>query len=244
MERAIRVITVERGQDPRTCVLVPFGGAAGLHACGLAEELGISRILIPPDPGLLSAWGMLNAPLVRDLTRSLRIVDPTFADLRPISARLARMATSSLAGAGAPATAIRTRTFVRLRYLGEGSTLEIPLERSFLREFAREHSRLFHSEERDGQIECTSIRATASAASAWPKPARSVGRADDSAASGRRVAISLDGKLHNVPIVARVDLRRARMKGPCLITEYSSTSLLAPGWTLRGDTAGNLHLES
>jgi len=245
MERAIRVITVERGQDPRTCVLVPFGGAAGLHACGLAEELGISKILVPEDPGLLSAWGMLDAPLVRDVTRSLRIVDPSFADLVPIVRTLSRQAARLLAPGRAPVARVRTAAFVQMRYLGEGSTLEIVFNRGFLSRFRRDHERLFQSRPGGGRIELTSVRVTATAAPAGARTARRRKRGSTGGTvPEREIDMWLEGKRRRVPGMERTALRETgRWKGPRLITEYSSTTFVAPGWTLRADRAGNLHLE-
>jgi len=243
MERAIRVITVERGQDPRTCVLLPFGGAAGLHACGLADELGIKSILIPPDPGLLSAWGMLNAPLVRDVTRPLRVINPTFGALAPIFARASAQASRRLVASGAPMRRPYVNSFVTLRYLGEGSTLEIEFDRDFLRRFRREHARLFHRRESTEPIECTGIRATATARPRRverprsPKPAAGAGAA-------RKVTMWVDGKKRRVPAIERSALGKdERLRGPAIVTEYSSTCLVRPGWTLRTDAASNLRLE-
>src|SRR5437773_1603157 len=76
MERALRVITVERGHDPRLFTLVAFGGAGALHAAELAAALGIRRVYVPRQPGLLSAWGVLAAEVVRDHGRTLRAVAP------------------------------------------------------------------------------------------------------------------------------------------------------------------------
>src|SRR5204863_7984124 len=74
MERALRVISVERGHDPRAFTLLAFGGAGGLHAAELAAALGMRRVYVPREPGLLSAWGVLSAEVVRDYSRSLRVV--------------------------------------------------------------------------------------------------------------------------------------------------------------------------
>ena len=72
MERAIRVITVERGYDPRDFALLAFGGAGPMHACELALDLGIRRIVMPRNPGLLCAWGASNAPLGREYSLTVR----------------------------------------------------------------------------------------------------------------------------------------------------------------------------
>src|SRR5439155_1404544 len=82
MERAVRVVTVERGHDPRAFTLLAFGGAGGLHAAELAATLGIRRVYVPRQPGLLSAWGVLTSEVVRDYGRTLRLVSPAPAVLR------------------------------------------------------------------------------------------------------------------------------------------------------------------
>ena len=74
MERAVRVITIERGHDPRDFTLVAFGGAGGAHAAELAADLGLARVYVPRHPGLLSAWGVLAAETIRDFTVTLRAV--------------------------------------------------------------------------------------------------------------------------------------------------------------------------
>ena len=76
MERAIRVVSVERAHDPRAFALLAFGGAGGLHAAELAAALGMTRVYVPPQPGLLSAWGVLAADVVRDYGRTFRVVEP------------------------------------------------------------------------------------------------------------------------------------------------------------------------
>jgi N-methylhydantoinase A len=98
MERALRVISVERGYDPRTFALVAFGGAGGLHAAALADALGMPRVLVPRHPGLLSAWGMLVAEVVRDFARTPRVVAPSDAVVRRAFVALEREARRALVG--------------------------------------------------------------------------------------------------------------------------------------------------
>ena len=81
MERAIRVITVERGFDPRDFALMAFGGAGPMHACELALDLGIRNVVLPRNPGLLCAWGALRAPLGREYSITVRETTPNIADL-------------------------------------------------------------------------------------------------------------------------------------------------------------------
>ena len=102
MERALRVISVERGHDPADFTLVPFGGAAGLHAAALADRLSIPRILIPPDPGVLSAWGMLVAPVRKDASRTVLWSGAEADDTHGLGVRRPRGRGSDGHGGGRP----------------------------------------------------------------------------------------------------------------------------------------------
>lgn len=144
MERAVRVITVQRGHDPRSSCLVPFGGAAGLHACGLAEGLGMQQVLIPPDPGLLSAAGVLRSPVVRDATSAVSITDPDFADLRAASQSLRDEAVAAVRAELGERAKTTLQIFLRARYLGQSMEIEVPLTKGFRRSFEDAHERLYH----------------------------------------------------------------------------------------------------
>jgi N-methylhydantoinase A len=247
MERAIRFITVERGHDPRSCVLVPFGGAAGLHACGLADELGVRTILVPADPGVLSAHGMLRAPWVHDVFRTFLATDPAAANVDRAVERACKQARRGLIRQGVPEEAIRAECFVQVRYLGEGSTLEIPHGPRLDDRFRAEHSRLFHDADRDRPIECTAVRATA-IAPVGERRARS--RRSSRPAAGSRsdaaaiVDVWIEGKPRRAPLFARSRIGvRARITGPALVTEYSSTLFVAGGWVLRWAAPDHLVVE-
>src|SRR6185369_12305756 len=127
MERAIRTITVQRGQDPRSAVLLPFGGAAGLHACGLAEQMGFPEILVPRDPGLLSAIGILEGRVVLDRLVPLPAIDPSAAWLAKHAAAAATGVRREVAREGFPARSVAVTTFVRARYHRQSIEIEVPL---------------------------------------------------------------------------------------------------------------------
>jgi N-methylhydantoinase A len=130
MEGALRVISVERGYDPVDFTLVPFGGAAGLHAVELARRLGIPRLLVPAAPGVLSAWGMLVAPVRRDATRTVlrAAVASDEIDVAELAAPLVRELTAAMAEdeIGADRLAITTR--VDARYRGQSFELNVAAE--------------------------------------------------------------------------------------------------------------------
>jgi N-methylhydantoinase A len=244
MERAIRVITIERGSDPRGCTLVPFGGAAGLHACRLAEELGIREILVPPDPGLLSAYGMLDAPVVRDAYRALRVIDPNFAELSKHATELAGRVRRDLASEHVDRAAIRIEAHAELRYVGEGSTLDVSIEAEFIRRFHVIHQAAFHSSDASRPVECCGVRVTGIAGNRErTKRRRTTPVRPTREARAKRLSLTIDGRRHAVAVLGRESLAsRTRLSGPAIVTELSSTLLVRPGWTLRLDGEKNLRL--
>lgn len=130
MARALRRISVERGRDPRELVLFAFGGGGPLHACGLAELLGMSRILVPPYAGVLSALGLALAPERREGMRSLMLrVDQASSDaLSRVRAEVLSTLTPSDAAPAARDATPRAMAWVRARYVGQGHELDVPLE--------------------------------------------------------------------------------------------------------------------
>jgi len=245
MERAIRVITVERGQDPRTCALMAFGGAAGLHACGLARGLGITEVVIPTDPGLLSAWGVIDGPVIRDRSVALAIASPTFEQLRRAAIAPRARVLDDLRSEGIARTRIDRKSFVRIRYLGQALVLEVPLERDFGEAFHAEHERLFHTAARERPLEATGIRITATGTDTGaPKRRRKAPRVRRRAVkAGRNIEIYLDGRPRSAGLYERSELRPgATLTGPAIVTEYSSTHLIARGWRAEVDGASNLRL--
>ena len=245
MERAIRVITVERGQDPRTCVLVAFGGAAGVHACGLADSLGIPEIVVPTDPGLLSAWGVIDGRVIRDRTAALDRIDPSFSELERDARRLVDAARRDVRDEGVDANDIAAHALVSVRYLGQSIQLEVDLKPQFRKAFDREHRRLFHTADPTRSIEVTALRATATGRE---RPlARSRHRARPPSARPRpraRANVFIAGRRRPTALHERSELEPgAAIAGPAIIAEYSSTVLVAPGWRAIVDAVGNLRIK-
>lgn len=248
MERAIRLITVERGQDPRGATLVAFGGAGSLHACQVAASLGIGSVLIPPAPGLLSARGVLGAPVMHDISVALNMARPDYdglaAKARTLAARAAKAATRDAAGHGK----VTVRSSVRLRYQGQSLELEVPLLRSFRRLFDQRHKQLFHHSDPLRPIEACAINVTASVPGPLPT-ARSRPSVRTTAArratADTRVAVFDDGRHRRCPVYHRDRLGPGNiLKGPAIVTEYSSTLWLAAGWKARVTGDGALLMET
>ncbi len=243
MERALRVISVERGFDPSEFTLVAFGGAGGLHAAELADRLGTAGALIPPDPGLLSAYGMLAARVTREASRTLLVgaEDPkSVALIEDAFARLDRSAKGSLEEEGMAARDIELRRWIDARYQGQSFELRVPAE-DWTEAFHAEHELRYGYARREAPVEAVTLRSVASA----PGPELRHERLAPSEAPDTEVApVHVHGKTLDVARVWRRDLGAgSELTGPALVLEYSGTTWIPEGWGVRCDDWGILHLE-
>jgi N-methylhydantoinase A len=254
MERALRVISVERGYDPRQFTLVAFGGAAGLHACELADALRFPRVLIPPQAGLLSAWGMLTADLVKDYAVTLLRVGASFVELGRVFRRLAAGAQRDLAREGADAGGVRLIRSLDLRYQGQSHEVEVPFGAAYVTAFHRAHRRRYGSADVRRPVEVVTARLRAvgvagarapsvlrATATATPTPARAT--AAPPRMPPRQAGVYWRGRRRASTVVDRDALSRRPCRGPAVVYEFSATTYLPPGWRARTDAAGNLVLE-
>ncbi len=244
MERAIRVITVERGFDPRDFALLAFGGAGPMHAAELALDLGIRRIVMPRNPGLLCAWGAVGAPLGREYSLTVRVANPSYRTIVARASVMQRRARSELRVEGVAPSAIMTEIHLDLRYLGQSYELEIPLTRDFVGAFHAAHRRAFGHSTPDAPVEVVNIRMRAHAGAVTVPIARiAPQRGAPSPISHGQVLVG--ERARNVPIYSRDALGAgARIHGPAIVVELSSTAYIAPEFTMRTDDYGNLHLEA
>src|SRR5437773_2545776 len=237
MERALRVITVERGHDPRLFTLVAFGGAGALHAAELAAALGIRRVYVPRQPGLLSAWGVLAAELVRDHGRTLRAVAPTGGVLERGFRALARAAERDLRREGVrPATVER---LLEVRYAGQAYEVSVPYRAGWERAFHRAHARLFGHADPRRPVEVVTLRARARGGGAR-LPTERPPRAGRPAPLATRPVAFAEGA-RRAAVHRRDDLGPGRrLRGPAVICEYSATTLVPPGWRGFGRRLGGV----
>src|SRR6202035_2479801 len=171
MEKAVRVVSIERGYDPREFALVAFGGAGGLHACELAEALSIPRVIVPALPGALSAFGILASDVVKDYSRSVlwRVsgklpaaqLDREFSALQKQAAKDFR----EEAWRGR----VHPQRSVDIRYRGQGYELSLPFTRNLLKEFEREHRRRYGYDHPTREVELVTLRLRASVKSVQPR---------------------------------------------------------------------------
>jgi len=246
MEKAIRVISVERGYDPREFCLVSFGGAGGLHACALARSLSIPSVLVPPHAGLVSAYGMLVADVVKDYAKT--ILRPTastpFEEIEAVVSLLKEHALREMKDEGIMEEAIIPDASLDMRYLGQSYELHVPFGRDFVSGFHELHEKSYGYANPRRETEIVTVRLRVRGKGQGPSlPKVEVGPADsDTACVGERQVFFGDGWV-STPIFAREALQAGnRIVGPALVVEMSAATLIEPGWEGTVDERGNLLL--
>ena len=243
MERAIRVITVERGLDPRDFALLAFGGAGPMHAAELALELGIRHIIFPQNPGLLCAWGALGAPLGREFSLTIREAGPELRRLQSRARPMVARARAELINDGARAAAIRNELWVDMRYRGQSYELEVKLSPHFVDAFHEAHRHMFGHSAIHAEVEVVNLRLRAYAWGPPLKSRRMARRATPTAAG--RIRTLVGASYRTVPVYGRDTIGAGeRLNGPVIVAELSSTSYVSPEFSIRCDDHGNLHLEA
>jgi N-methylhydantoinase A len=227
MERAIRVVSVERGHDPRDFALVAFGGCGGLHACEIGRELGIRTVLVPEQAGALSALGMLLADATRDYSAGV---------LGRANVAAAFAALEGLARRESPGAEIERSA--DLRYRGQSYELNVPWAHGdgAVARFHLDHAKLYGYSHPGRDVEIVTIRVRARTRTAKPKLARG------SYAAGRPQMrrVWADETWRRVHVWRRENIGARPQRGPALILDYGSTTLVPSGWRFRVDRAGNL----
>ena len=243
MEKAIRVVSIERGYDPREFALVAFGGAGGLHACELAQALGIPRVIVPARPGALSAFGILVSDVIKDYSRTVvwRVSEkPPVKEISDEFAALHRRAERDFRSEGWRGAIVHQRS-VDVRYRGQGYELNIPLSARLLPDFHQEHSRRYGYSHPGREVELVTLRLRArlrpSRNNSGPKKhvrVRSVSSVD-------RGEVVFGGSAIRSAIYHREGLQVGKKyRGPAVITEYSATTVVPPGMRFWMDRAENL----
>jgi N-methylhydantoinase A len=240
MSKALRLVTVERGRDPREYSLIAFGGAGPVHACDLAEELMIKRIIIPTHPGVFSAFGLLTAELSRTFTQPL--LKQAITSIEPSFKQLREQVRKSLKQEGF--VSYRALEQVDLRYHGQAYEITLPYKKgtNLTRLFGREHKRLYgYSSTDDVEAVNARIRIVVPIPTAKLIKKRLQSTKPPTSISSRR--ISLLGRSQKVPVYNRENmLPGVRSKGPCIIEEYDSTTIIGNNWNWKIDPYQNLDL--
>ena len=252
MVGAIRVVSVERGHDPRDFVLLPFGGAGPLHGTSLARLLGIKTILVPPSPGVLSALGLLVASVRSEFARTALQTPPRYdlPAMDKVFAELQREAEIWLEHERVPRENRSTRWQASLRYLHQGFELTVPWGGDAVTETAVErtvaafhalHERLYTFNQPDTPVEIVTLRVIAEGALPRPViPELPRGGAIAEAEVGRQ-SVDFGGEIRLTPILDRARLGRgAEIKGPAILTQLDSTTVVYPGQTAEVHAYGSL----
>jgi len=247
MERALRVISVERGVDPRGAVLYCFGGAGGLHAANLARALGIPRVRVPLHPGLFSALGMLASDVVLDASETVLrpLAAAESAGFEQVWRRLEEEARERLATEVIDGEA-RFERSADLRYRGQSFELAVPFGAEMAAAFHAKHAARHGHAQPEREIEVVHLRLRAiGPVSPVRLPEARPGDPDPGPA---RIAdghtLVLDGAEQRVEVFERERLRAGmRLRGPALVVEYSSTTWVPAGAAAEVDCRGSLVLE-
>lgn len=248
MERALRVMSVERGHDPADFALVSFGGAGGLHACELARRLGMGEVLVPDAAAVLSAFGMLSADVVKDYVRTVMLPGTTPADDLLETARpLVRRGERALAEEGVPEERREVTRSLDLRYEGQSYELEVPLADGYLERFHRVHEEAYGYADRGEEVQVVNLRVRAvGGVERPPLPEEGpAGGSDPSEAGlGRRRVVLGDGTAEEVPLYRGGRLRPGhRLEGPCVVVKEDTTVFLDRGDRGEMDRHRSLRLE-
>ena len=250
MEKAIRVVSIERGHDPRDFTLVAFGGAGAMHACELARSLRIPRVLVPAHPGALSALGILISDVVKDHSRTvlLRVAAGKFSSqlksrMASIYAELQQRVVSELTAEDWKGRAVYERS-ADLRYRGQGFELSLPFGPDILSRFAAEHKRRYGYSDPERDIEIVTVRVRGRVASPEKLEKMRVEEESTRRLQATMAEVFFEGKKWMPQVIPRSLLRSGkRLRGPAIITEYSATTVVPPGVTFQADRVGNLLVE-
>ena len=259
MERAIKVISVERGFDTRDFTLVSFGGAGGLHAAFMAESLGIGTVLIPPNGGLLSAYGMLFADVVKDYSQTVLLQFETDDEtlIEALNAgfdELLTRAKSEMKTEGFPSDQLKIDRSLDMRYEGQSYELNIPYftekldpandVEALVKGFHAAHERRFGYARDDAPVEVVNLRLTATGETHKPPiQPLPIADADPSEAFTVQNPVIFDGEARSTDFYRREALQPGnQIAGPAILTEFSATTVIPPNFSSVVDAYQNLIL--
>jgi N-methylhydantoinase A len=249
MEKALRVISVERGHDPRDFALVCFGGGGGLHAADLARALRLPKVVVPRNPGAFSALGILLSDIVRDSVQSVFLPVPCdggqagrWLALEKRFARMERALRTELQQEGFPSQSARAERRLDLRYAGQSYELSVPFKRDFRRLFDQQHLRAYGHSHVGRRIEIVNLRLRLVIRT--PKPRLHVHQMRVAApVKMKSKPVWFDGRFRATPVYDRERLAAGtRLRGPAVIVEYSSTTVVPPDFGCEVDKYLNLVL--
>jgi len=246
MERAIRVVSVERGFDPREFTLVAFGGAGGMHAAALAEKLEINTVIVPRNAGVLSALGMLLADTVKDYSRSLLRPEEAIEtqELETLFGEMEDEGRLELAAEGFAPEATSLLRSLDVRYAGQSFEINVPYGADYRCRFDDLHQQLYGYANRERKAEVVVLRLQAVGLTEKPRLEPSPGDGSDpSAACVSEQHAIFEGQRHRTGFYLRGRLRPGnRVSGPAVVSDYDCTAVVPPAYEAEVDGFFNLVL--
>lgn len=243
MERAIRVVSVERGYDPRDYGLLAFGGAGGMHACEIADALEVSTVMAPRHAGVLSALGMLMADVTKDYSASVLrpSASVTLKQLEAVCAPLVAEARQALRDEGfSQAKQVITRQ-VDVRYVGQSFEITLPLTADYRAAFDEVHGRTYGYSNPERPTEVVNVRVSATGVTTKPRLPKSPVRRRSTPKPVARRPGRFDGRSVSVAMYRWSDLPPgASAAGPAVIAGGEATVVIPPGWRFNVDGFGNV----
>jgi N-methylhydantoinase A len=243
MARALKRVSVARGIDPRGMALLPFGGAGPLFGCALADALGMSRVVVPPHPGVLSALGLAAAPERVDVLASLHrpLTELRDGELARAFEPLVRAARASLADAG-------LAHFVDCRFAGQGYEVTVPVLRddpaTLAAAFRAAHKARHGYADADQPVEIVNLRVVAERAVSLPASGAGRRRGGEGAAIGRRTIVTREGKRVRADAWPLGEIPAGQqLNGPAILAGPDATGLIEPGWRGVAHSSGAVMLE-
>jgi len=248
MEGALRHISVERGHDPREFTLIPFGGAGGLHAVALARALRIPRVMLPSAPGALSAVGVVTADVIKDQSRTvmLKATPGIERKLEHVFRELERSARAALRREGFAAREQRHERSLAVRYRGQSFELQLKQPRGDIAAaFHRAHRARYGYAQEENVVEIVSARLRSSGIveklrlrPTEDQASRKIASPDDFTET------YFEGKKVRAAVYHREEIKPgARLRVPCIVAEYSATTLIPEDAKASADSLGNIMIE-
>jgi len=254
MVGAIRVVSVERGHDPRDFVLLPFGGAGPLHSSALASLLGIERILVPPAPGVLSALGLMVSDLRSDYARTCLQRPPHYRheEMESIFVELEAAAQEWFLREGLPERSRTMQRIASLRYQGQGFELTVPWHGvadehatgECLQRFHALHRQLYTFAQEDAPVEIVTLGVTAVGSLSRPTLPRLPAKTSVKEAIVGTQPVFFQEGLRDCYVYDRNRLGAlAELVGPAIIIQLDATTLVGPGQRVRIDEVGSMIID-
>ncbi len=259
MERALRVISVERGHDPRDFALIAFGGAGGLQAADLASALGVARVIVPANPGAFSALGILMSDAVKDVSQSVLMPVPAISPGSPSDSferclnnitrrfrQIEQAARAEIRRDHFPPGKARIEKQIDVRYAGQSYELMVPFSPRFPDEFKRLHEKTYAYSHGHKPLEIVNLRlrlTVPTSARRTPQHIFTARASQIDKAVVKHKNVWFGNRFHQTPLYERDRLGPGiQFNGPAVVVEYSSTTVVPPGFCCRVDSHLNLVL--